>query len=89
MKKKNKINNRGDPYKIPIGIGISSLSYPLIIIFIKYSVRKAWMNLIIQSNKPLFFKIHRSLLYNTLLKAPLKFRLSINIVYPKWACHAA
>ena len=40
MKKRNKIGNRGNPYKIPIGIGISSLLYPLIIIFVKYPVRK-------------------------------------------------
>ena len=41
MKKRNKINSRGDPYRIPIGVSISSLSYPLIIIFMEYPIRKA------------------------------------------------
>ena len=89
IKKRNKISNRSDPYKIPIGVGIDSLSYPLIIIFMKCPVRKAWINLIVQSSRPLFLKIHRSLLYNTLLKAPLRSRFSIDIVHPGWACYAA
>ena len=41
MKKRNKINNRGNPYKIPIGVNIGSLLYPLIIIFVEYPIRKA------------------------------------------------
>ena len=41
MKKRNKISNRGDPYKIPIGVSINSLSYSSIIIFVEYPVRKA------------------------------------------------
>ena len=41
MKKRNKIGDRGNPYKIPIGVSISLLSYPLIIIFVEYPVRKA------------------------------------------------
>ena len=41
MKKRNKISNRSNPYKIPIGVSISSLSYPLIIIFVECPVRKA------------------------------------------------
>ena len=41
MKKRNKISNRGNPYKIPIGVGIGLLLYPLIIIFMEYPVRKA------------------------------------------------
>ena len=41
MKKRNKINNRGDPYRIPIGVNISSLLYPLIIIFVEYLIKKA------------------------------------------------
>ena len=52
-------------------------------------VKKAWINLIVQFNRPLFFKIYKSLLYNTLLKAPLRSRLNIDTVYPRWACHAA
>ena len=41
MKKRNRISNRGNPYKIPIGVDISSLSYPLIIIFVERPIRKA------------------------------------------------
>ena len=41
MKKRNKISNRGNPYRIPIGVNISLLLYPLIIIFVEYPVRKA------------------------------------------------
>ena len=41
MKKRNKISNRGNPYKISIGVNISSLLYPLIIIFEEYPIRKA------------------------------------------------
>ena len=41
MKKRNKIGNRGDLYKILININIGLLLYPLIIIFVKYPVRKA------------------------------------------------
>ena len=41
IKKRNRISNRGDPYGIPVGISINSLLYPLIIIFIKRSIRKA------------------------------------------------
>ena len=40
MKKRNRISNRGNPYRIPIGVNISLLLYPLIIIFVEYSVRK-------------------------------------------------
>ena len=41
MKKRNKISNRGNPCKIPVGISIGSLLYPLIIIFIECPIRKA------------------------------------------------
>ena len=41
MKKRNKIGDRGNPYKISIGVGIGSLLYPLIIIFVEYPVKKA------------------------------------------------
>ena len=41
MKKRNKIGDRGDPCRIPVGVGIGSLSYPLIIIFVERPVRKA------------------------------------------------
>ena len=41
MKKRNKISDRGDLYRIPIGISIGLLSYPLIIIFVECPVRKA------------------------------------------------
>ena len=41
MKKRNKIGDRGNPYKIPIGVNINSLLYPLIIIFVECPVRKA------------------------------------------------
>ena len=41
IKKRNKIGDRGDPYKIPIGVSIGSLLYPLIIIFMERPVRKA------------------------------------------------
>ena len=47
MKKRNKISDKSNPYKIPIGVNIGSLLYPLIIIFVEYPVRKAWINLII------------------------------------------
>ena len=40
IKKRNKISNRGNPYKIPIGVSISSLSYFLIIIFVEYFIKK-------------------------------------------------
>ena len=83
IKKRNKISNRGNPYKIPIGVSIGLLSYPLIIIFVEYPIKKAWINLIIQSSKPLFFKIYISLLYNILLKAPLRSKLSIDIIHPR------
>ena len=41
MKKRNKISDRGDLYRIPIGINIGSLLYPLIIIFMECPVKKA------------------------------------------------
>ena len=41
MKKRNKISDRGDPCGIPVGVGIGSLSYPSIIIFVERPVRKA------------------------------------------------
>ena len=41
MKKRNKISNRGNPYRIPVDVGIGLLLYPLIIIFVEYPVRKA------------------------------------------------
>ena len=41
MKKRNKISNRGNPYKIPIGVSIGSLLYLLIIIFVECPVKKA------------------------------------------------
>jgi len=47
IKKRNKISKRGNPYRIPIGISINSLSCPSIIIFIVHPIRKAWTNLII------------------------------------------
>ena len=41
MKKRNRISDRGNPYKIPVGVNISLLSYPSIIIFVECPVRKA------------------------------------------------
>jgi len=41
IKKRNRISKRGDPYRIPIGISINLLLYPLIIIFIVRPIRKA------------------------------------------------
>ena len=89
MKKRNKINNRGNLYRIPIGVNISLLLYPLIIIFVEYPVRKAQINLVIQSSRPLFLRIYKSLLYNILLKAPLRSKLSMDIVYSRQAYYAA
>ena len=89
IKKRNRISKRGNSYRIPIGISINLLLYPLIIIFIVSPIRKAQINLIIQSSRPLFLRIYKSLLYNTLLKAPLRSRLSIDIVYPRWAYYTA
>jgi hypothetical protein len=40
IKKRNRISKRGDPYRIPVGISINSLLYPLIIIFIVRPIRK-------------------------------------------------
>ena len=40
MKKRNKISNKGNPYRIPIGVNISLLLYPLIIIFVECPVEK-------------------------------------------------
>jgi len=40
IKKRNRISERGDPYRMPVGISINSLLYPLIIIFIVRPVRK-------------------------------------------------
>ena len=34
------------------------------------------------------YSIYRSLLYNIQLKAPLMFKLSIDIIYPRRACYA-
>ena len=41
MKKRDKIGDRGNPYGIPVGVGIGSLSYPLIIIFVERPIKKA------------------------------------------------
>ena len=89
IKKRNRISNRGNPYRIPIGISINSLLYPLIIIFIERSIRKAQINLIIQSSRPLFLRIYKNLSYNILLKALLRSRLSIDTVYSRWAYYTA
>jgi hypothetical protein len=41
IKKRNRISERGNPYRIPMGVGIDSLLYPSIIIFIVRPIRKA------------------------------------------------
>jgi len=41
MKNKNKIGDRGDFCGIPVGIGIGSFSYPLNIILVVRSIKKA------------------------------------------------
>ena len=89
IKKRNRISKRGDPYRMPIGVSIISLSQPLNTILVVRPVRKAWVNIIIQFSRPFFLRIYRSLLYNTWLKAPLISRLSMDTTQPRWACHAA
>ena len=89
IKKRNRISERGNPYRIPVGIGINSLSYPSIIIFVIRPIRNTWTNFIIQSSRPLFLRIYRSLSCNTLSKAPLRSRLSMDTVHPGWAYHTA
>ena len=80
-KKRNRIGNRGNPQRIPIGISINLLLQLSIVIFIVRSIRKAQINLIIYFSRPLFLRIYKSLLYNILLKTLLRSRPSINIVY--------
>ena len=41
IKKRNKIGERGNFYRILIGVGINLLLYPLIIIFVVRPVKKA------------------------------------------------
>ena len=88
-KNRNRIGDRGDPYRIPKVVGIVSLLYPLNTILVLCPVRKDWVNLIIQSGRPFFFRIHRSLSCDTWSKAPLISRFSIDTTQPGWACHAA
>ena len=83
IKNKNRIGNRGDLYSIPVSVGIGLLLYPLNTILVMCPIKKAWTKLTIQSGKPFFFKIHRSLLYNILSKALLRSRLSINTIQPE------
>ena len=40
MKNRNRISESRDPYKIPIGVSIVSLSYPLNTILVECPVRK-------------------------------------------------
>jgi len=47
IKNKNRIDNRGDPCKMPIGVSIGLLSYPLNIILVVRPVKKAWTKLTI------------------------------------------
>ena len=89
IKNRNKIGKRGDPYRMPIGVSIFSLSQPLNTILVVRPVRKAQINLIIYSSRPFFFSIYRSLLCDIQLKAPLIFRLSIDTIQPKQAYHTA
>ena len=89
IKNKNNISERGDPYRIPVGISIVSLSYPLNTILVERPIRNAQVNLVIQSGRPFFLRIYKSLLYNIQLKAPLISRLSIDTTQPRRACYAA
>ena len=63
IKNRNKISESGDPYGIPIGVSIISLSYLLNTILVECPVRKDWVNLVIHFSIPFFLKIYRSLLY--------------------------
>ena len=74
---------------MPIGVKIVSLLQLLNTILVEYPVKKDQINLVIYFSIPFFFRIHRSLLYNIQLKAPLILRLSIDTIYSKRACHAA
>ena len=47
IKNKNRISNRGNPYRIPMGVSIVSLLQPLNIILVVRPVKKAQINLII------------------------------------------
>ena len=83
IKNRNRISNRGNPYRIPIGISIILLLQPLNTILVLRPIRKDQVNLIIQSSRPFFLRIYRSLLYNIQLKAPLISRLSIDTIQPR------
>ena len=89
IKNKNKISKSGDPYRILIGIKIVLPPWLLNTILVKYPVKKDWVNLVIHFSILFFFKIHRSLLYNIKLNAPLISKLSIDTIYPKRDYHAA
>ena len=89
IKKRNRISKRGNPYRISIGVGIILLLQPLNTILVVRPIRKAQVNLIIQSSRPFFLRIYRSLLYNIQLKAPLISRLSIDTIQPRQACYTA
>jgi len=41
IKNKNRIGDRGDSYKMPVGVGIELLSYPLNTILVVHFVKKA------------------------------------------------
>jgi hypothetical protein len=49
IKNRNNIGERGDPCGILMGVGIVSLSYPSNTILVERPIRKAWVNLVIQS----------------------------------------
>jgi len=89
IKNRNRIGDRGDPCGIPVRVGIVSLSWPSNTILVLRPVRKDWVNLIIQSGRPFFLRIHRSLSCDTWSKAPLISRLSIDTTQPGRARHAA
>ena len=87
IKNRNRISNRDDPYGILVSINIVLLSQPLNIILVMRSIKKAQINLVIQSGRPFFLKIHRSLSYDILSKTPLRSKLSVDTTHSGRACH--
>jgi len=84
-KKRNKTNNNDDFCEMFVSVLFHSFLYFEKTIFVCLSVRKKWMILIIYNEKSALQRMCINLLYNTLSKTSVRFKLNIEIMHFKFA----
>ena len=88
IQKRKRIRERWEPQGILASVGIQLLLYLVKVIFVFLPIRKFCINCRIYNRKPFFYRTQIRQLQETLLKAPLMSRLSIDTTHLGRASHA-